>query len=59
MTNLYFIFLVFDVKDLSMSGYLRGLDESGWLKHIKNVMDTSLFIAKVFLSFHLKILTTT
>ena len=35
-----------------MSGYLRGLDESGWMKHVKNVMDTSLFIAKVFLSFH-------
>jgi len=30
-----------------MSSYLRGLDECGWLKHIKSVLDTSLFIAKV------------
>ena len=38
---------VFDSKDLSMSSYLRGLDECGWLKHIKSMMDTSIFIAKV------------
>ncbi|XP_057314336.1 myotubularin-related protein 6-like [Hydractinia symbiolongicarpus] len=39
---------VFDVptKELTMSTYLRGLEDSGWLKHIKAVMDTSLFIAK-------------
>jgi len=39
--------LVFDNKELTMSSYLRGLDECGWLKHIKSVLDTSLFIAKV------------
>ncbi|XP_066935132.1 myotubularin-related protein 6-like [Clytia hemisphaerica] len=37
---------VFDTKDLSMSSYLRGLEESGWFKHIKNVLDTSMFIAR-------------
>lgn len=37
---------VFDAKDLSMSSYLRGLDECSWLKHIKSVLDTSIFIAK-------------
>lgn len=30
-----------------MSSYLRGLEDCGWLKHIKSVMDTSIFIAKV------------
>ncbi|XP_002164142.1 myotubularin-related protein 6 [Hydra vulgaris] len=38
---------VFDSeKQLTMSSYLKGIEDSGWLKHIKSVMDTSLFIAK-------------
>ena len=39
--------LVFDTSKLSMSAYLKGLEDCGWLKHIKAIMDTSLFIAKV------------
>ena len=30
-----------------MSAFLTGLESCGWLKHIKAVMDTSVFIAKV------------
>lgn len=31
----------------SMSDFLEGLESSGWLKHIKAVMDAGIFIAKV------------
>lgn len=37
---------VFETKDLNMTSYLQGLNDSGWLKHIKSVMDTSCFISK-------------
>ena len=30
-----------------MNAFLSGLESSGWLKHIKAVMDTSAFISKV------------
>lgn len=30
-----------------MSEFLEGLESSGWLKHIKAVMDAGIFIAKV------------
>jgi hypothetical protein len=30
-----------------MSAFLQGLEASGWLKHIKAVIDTSAFIAEV------------
>ncbi|XP_014670869.1 PREDICTED: myotubularin-related protein 6-like [Priapulus caudatus] len=36
---------VCELKDPGMSDCLEGLQSSGWLKHIKSVMDTSLFIA--------------
>ena len=29
-----------------MSNFLRGLESSGWLKHIQSVLETSLFIAQ-------------
>lgn len=29
----------------SMSGFLSGLESSGWLKHIRAMLDTSCFIA--------------
>jgi hypothetical protein len=34
----------------SMSEFLEGLESSGWLKHIKAVLDAGIFIAKVSLS---------
>lgn len=30
-----------------MSDFLEGLESSGWLKHIKAVLDAGIFIAKV------------
>lgn len=30
-----------------MSDFLWGLENSGWLKHIKAIMDAGIFIAKV------------
>lgn len=33
----------------SMSDFLEGLESSGWLKHIKAVLDAGIFIAKVSL----------
>jgi len=40
---------IFDTTNLTMSAYLKGLEDCGWLKHIKSVMDTSLFIAKAIM----------
>ncbi|XP_033123580.1 myotubularin-related protein 6-like [Anneissia japonica] len=37
---------VCEYKNPTMEAVLSGLESSGWLKHIKAVMDTSLFIAK-------------
>lgn len=28
-----------------MSSFLNGLDSSGWVRHVKSILDTSLFIA--------------
>jgi myotubularin-related protein 6/7/8 len=33
------------MKSLSMSGFLSSLESSGWLKHIRSILDTSSFIA--------------
>lgn len=35
------------MKNPTMSAFLQGLEASGWLKHIKAVVDTSVFIAEV------------
>ncbi|XP_051517350.1 myotubularin-related protein 8 [Myxocyprinus asiaticus] len=37
---------VCSLKSPSMSDYLIGLENSGWLRHIKSVMDAGLFLAK-------------
>ncbi|XP_071951261.1 phosphatidylinositol-3,5-bisphosphate 3-phosphatase MTMR6-like [Antedon mediterranea] len=37
---------VCELKNPSMEALVSGIENSGWLKHIKAVMDTSLFIAK-------------
>ncbi|XP_054648500.1 myotubularin-related protein 7a isoform X1 [Dunckerocampus dactyliophorus] len=37
---------VCELRSPSMSDFLEGLESSGWLKHIKAVLDASIFIAK-------------
>ncbi|XP_014864362.1 PREDICTED: myotubularin-related protein 7 [Poecilia mexicana] len=37
---------VCELRSPSMSDFLEGLESSGWLKHIKAVLDTGVFIAK-------------
>lgn len=38
---------VCELKSPSMSDFLWGLENSGWLRHIKAIMDAGTFIAKV------------
>lgn len=38
-----------ELRSPSMSDFLEGLESSGWLKHIKAVLDAGIFIAKVSL----------
>ncbi|XP_056602248.1 myotubularin-related protein 8 [Triplophysa dalaica] len=38
---------VCSMKSPSMSDHLTGLESSGWLRHIKSVMDAGVFLAKV------------
>lgn len=38
--------LVCEQKLPTMSSFLSGLESSGWLKHIKSILDTSRFIAQ-------------
>lgn len=42
-----FVSLVCEMKSPSMSDFLTGLENSGWLRHIKAVMDAGVFLAKV------------
>lgn len=35
-----------ELKSPSMNSFLQGLESSGWLRHIKSILDTSMFIAK-------------
>uniref|UniRef100_A0A224X8Q9 phosphatidylinositol-3,5-bisphosphate 3-phosphatase n=1 Tax=Panstrongylus lignarius TaxID=156445 RepID=A0A224X8Q9_9HEMI len=35
-----------ELKNPTMSAFLSGLEASGWLKHIKSILDTSWFIAQ-------------
>lgn len=36
-------------KGLSVNDFYSGLESSGWLRHIKAVMDAAIFLAKVML----------
>ena len=47
--NIFFFYeiSVCELKSPSMESFLNGLGQSGWLKHIKAIVDTSVFIAKV------------
>ncbi len=38
---------VIGTRSLSMSDYLVGLESSGWLRHIKAVVDAAIFLARV------------
>ena len=49
------LFTVCELQNPSMSTFLNGLEASGWIKHIKSVVDTSVFIAKVKFLFFNKI----
>lgn len=40
---------VIGARTLSMSDYLVGLESSGWLRHIKSVVDAAVFLTKVLL----------
>ncbi|XP_051486213.1 myotubularin-related protein 8 isoform X2 [Apus apus] len=40
---------VCEMKSPSMSDFLTGLENSGWLRHIKAVMDAGVFLAKVLI----------
>lgn len=40
---------VCELRSPSMSDFLEGLESSGWLKHIKAILDAGIFIAKVSL----------
>lgn len=48
---------VIRTRSLSMSDYLVGLESSGWLRHIKSVVDAAVFLSKV-ISFFFKFLQT-
>lgn len=45
-TSLQKLLEVCELKNPSMSAFLSGLESSGWLKHVRAVMETSTFIAK-------------
>lgn len=49
------MFLVCETKSPSMSDFLTGLENSGWLRHIKAVMDAGVFLAKVKLCADLQV----
>lgn len=44
---------VVGTRSLSMADYMAGLENSGWLRHIKAIMDAAIFLAKVKLGFGL------
>lgn len=41
-----FVFLACEQKNPTMNSFLSGLESSGWLRHIKSILDTSWFIAQ-------------
>lgn len=45
-TSLQKLLEVLGTRSLSMSDYLVGLESSGWLRHIKAVLDAAIFLAK-------------
>ena len=47
MCSLWSMPVVCETPDITAKSLASGLDSSGWLRHIKAVLDTSVFIAKV------------
>lgn len=48
--SLFFSTLVCELKTpTTMSEFFSGLENSGWLRHIKAIMDAGIFIAKVII----------
>lgn len=45
--SLYCFPSVIGARSLTMSDYLVGLESSGWLRHIKSVVDAANFLTKV------------
>lgn len=45
--NLPPCFIVNSNKGLSVNDFYSGLESSGWLRHIKAVLDAAIFLAKV------------
>lgn len=43
-------FIVNGSKGLSVNDFYSGLESSGWLRHIKAVLDAAIFLAKVTIS---------
>ncbi|XP_022236784.1 myotubularin-related protein 8-like, partial [Limulus polyphemus] len=37
---------VSELKIPSMNAFLTGLESSGWLKHVRSIIETAVFIAK-------------
>ena len=52
MFNLFVMFSVCELKNPSMNAFLSGIESCGWLKHIRALMETSVFIAKVGILFY-------
>lgn len=48
------VIAVIGTRSLSMSDYLVGLESSGWLRHIKSVVDAAVFLTKVIFFFVFK-----
>lgn len=46
-TSLQKLLEVIGTRSLSMSDYLVGLESSGWLRHIKAIVDAAIFLTKV------------
>lgn len=42
----FVLFLACELKSPTMSNFIKGLESSGWLKHIQSILETSLFIAQ-------------
>lgn len=43
----FFFSLACELKNPTMNQYLYGLENSSWLQHIKSLLDTAVFIARV------------
>jgi len=44
---LFLLVLVCELQNPTMSAFLGGLESSSWLRHIKAVIDASVFVARV------------